>query len=309
MVESAPPSPLDALAAITCVQAGLVTRGQARECGLSTRQIDGRVARREWVAMHPGVYRVSAAPLTRMTIAVAALLHAPPGSVFSHVTAARLLRLGVRLPSGDVWITIPHESTRRSGPGVRYVRSRRIEGFTQSAAGHPATSVARTIVDLAGALGADRLRAVLYDCLRSEKVSTEQLRIAASAVSRRRGAGVLSQVLIALDDRLDSGLEAQAVEAFRAVGLALEPQHVVLDGGREEFRIDFVDLATMVGVEVDGAAYHSSADQQERDRRRDRRLAALGWHMVHFTTEDVRRRPAAMARSVAQIVARRTASP
>jgi very-short-patch-repair endonuclease len=39
----------------------------------------------------------------------------------------------------------------------------------------------------------------------------------------------------------------------------------------------------MVGVEMDGAAYHSSADQREWDVRRDALLARLGWLILRFT--------------------------
>jgi very-short-patch-repair endonuclease len=39
----------------------------------------------------------------------------------------------------------------------------------------------------------------------------------------------------------------------------------------------------MVGVEMDGAAYHSLPAHRERDLRRDAMLARLGWLIVRFT--------------------------
>jgi very-short-patch-repair endonuclease len=49
------------------------------------------------------------------------------------------------------------------------------------------------------------------------------------------------------------------------------------------FVLDRAYPEAMVGVELDGAAWHGSAAQRERDVRRDAALAAVGWLIVRFT--------------------------
>jgi very-short-patch-repair endonuclease len=57
------------------------------------------------------------------------------------------------------------------------------------------------------------------------------------------------------------------------------------------FRLDRAHLREMVGVELDGAAWHGSQTQRERDVRRDAALAAAGWLIVRFTHARLRDDP------------------
>lgn len=56
-------------------------------------------------------------------------------------------------------------------------------------------------------------------------------------------------------------------------------------------------------IEVDGAAYHGAARFQH-DRTRQNRLVAAGYTVLRFTWEDLTRRPDAVARQVAAMLAR-----
>lgn len=59
-------------------------------------------------------------------------------------------------------------------------------------------------------------------------------------------------------------------------------QHRVQIGSRSVF-LDRAFLDEMVAVELDGAAYHGSRGQRERDLRRDSGLAKLGWVTVRYS--------------------------
>jgi very-short-patch-repair endonuclease len=51
-------------------------------------------------------------------------------------------------------------------------------------------------------------------------------------------------------------------------------------------RVAYLDLAFVaerVAVELDGAAYHGTPEQRERDMRRDAALSALGWIVLRFS--------------------------
>ncbi len=74
-------------------QHGVISRSDAIADGLSQRQIQQRVATGLWVAVHPGVYRHAAHPVTPDQQIKAAVLAAGPGAVASHQAAAYLWNL------------------------------------------------------------------------------------------------------------------------------------------------------------------------------------------------------------------------
>ena len=83
----------------------------------------------------------------------------------------------------------------------------------------------------------------------------------------------------------------------RAAGLP-EPalQHTVRDG----WFVAHLDLAwptVMWAVECDSLAHHSGKRAHEWDRRRRRRLKALGWDVVEITYDDVTLRRARRPRA------------
>jgi hypothetical protein len=72
-------------------QHGLVTRAQARRAGLSDRQITRRINDRRLIAVHRGVLRHSAFPVSHEQRIRAALLALGGGAAVSHRTAAGLI--------------------------------------------------------------------------------------------------------------------------------------------------------------------------------------------------------------------------
>ncbi|QGH70677.1 DUF559 domain-containing protein [Pseudactinotalea sp. HY158] len=305
MTSTGPPTARRLVAALAARQHGIVARRQVLERGMSKAQIQSRLDTGEWVSIHGGVYGISAAPRTPGSRATAALLYAPAGSALSHLTAARLLDLGVRSGSGAIWISIPHGHRRIPSSGLRFVRSRTLDSFITTMHGWRVTTPARTIVDLATILPPGRLIPVAYDAVRTRVASIEEIARAARAVSARADAPRLRRLLDELDSTFDSGLEVEADHAFRANGLIFEHQYEVFNGDQFVARVDFADPRLKIAIEIDGARYHSSAEAQERDRRRDRRLSELGWHPAHFGTDDVRRRPAEMVAHLRELIAQR----
>jgi very-short-patch-repair endonuclease len=47
----------------------------------------------------------------------------------------------------------------------------------------------------------------------------------------------------------------------------------------------------MIGIELDGTAYHSGERAERRDGRRDTQLGALGWRVLRFGWDEVTRTP------------------
>jgi very-short-patch-repair endonuclease len=78
----------------------------------------------------------------------------------------------------------------------------------------------------------------------------------------------------------ETGIERTMRLALDQAGIAYEPQH---PAGRHF--IDFALVGPMIAVEVDGAYWHTP----ERDAERDASLGALGWAVLHFTEDRVKR--------------------
>lgn len=77
-------------------------------------------------------------------------------------------------------------------------------------------------------------------------------------------------------------------------------QQVVIPGVG---RVDFL-LGDRLVVEIDGAAFHTSAADFEEDRRRDAALAALGYRVLRFSSNQVELRWPEVARAIAVAIGR-----
>jgi very-short-patch-repair endonuclease len=87
---------------------------------------------------------------------------------------------------------------------------------------------------------------------------------------------------------MQSDLEVRVLEAIAAAGLPQPAvQHRVALGRSERVRLDFAWPAVQLALEVDHPFWHAGADEAHRDKRRDRRLMAMGWRVVRVTDLDV----------------------
>lgn len=129
----------------------------------------------------------------------------------------------------------------------------------------------------------------------------DALRRELSAAAGLRNVVRARRALELSDARAESPPESRLRLAFRAAGLVLEPQHVVLDAsGRFVARVDLALPDLRIAVEHDGRAVHDRADAFVADRRRQNALVAAGWTVLRFTATDLRW---GAAPAVAQLVA------
>jgi very-short-patch-repair endonuclease len=103
-----------------------------------------------------------------------------------------------------------------------------------------------------------------------------------------RGAVALTGAISGVGGQgFDSPFEQEVYEELSRRGLTVHPQV-----GCSAFRIDLaiVDPKTpsryLLGVECDGATYHSSATARDRDRLRQEVLESLGWHICRIWSTD-----------------------
>lgn len=142
---------------VAAAQHGVVTRAQLSARGLSRRAIDHQVAKRPLTMMYRGVYRVGPVVSPRAR-EMAAALACGPSAVVSHRSAAAVWQCVPPQRAVDpVDITVPGVVRHRIG-GIQAHRSRRLaSGEVVREQSVPATSAARTLLDLANILGAAEL--------------------------------------------------------------------------------------------------------------------------------------------------------
>jgi len=273
-------------------QHAVFTRGQALSAGFTDRMIRGRLDLGLWRAMHRGVYALAAAPGTLQTRVLAACL--ATDGVASGRTAAAVWRL----PGGQaspIEVAVMSDR-RRSRPSVLVRRSRApLAGDIVALEGVPVTNPSRTIVDLAGCVGAVTLEAAVVDVLARELTTLDRLgdRISREQHRGRAGIATLRKVLAAQDPAVAgtrSHLEPRFLRLFRSLSLPEPiPQAEIRLPNGEVVRPDFVYPDARVVIEVNSRRWHAGRAKTEADLRRETKIALDGYTILHFTAGDLQR--------------------
>ena len=281
---------LSTLVATASKQHGLMTHAQAVEAGLSRTAISRFVRTGAWQVVRPRVFRRAAASQTEEQALLAACLWMGKEAVVSHRSAARLL--GLNLPRGELEVTT---SPRQSGgaKGLTVHRSRALDAVDRKVLrGIPVTTVARTLIDLAGSLDEEQLSIVVEEAWRRHLAAPDWVarRLEQLSVSGRRTYS-LGDILADCRWRkkpLESALEVRVWRMLKRQDLPLPvPGFEFSDDEMQPGRIDFAFPNQRLAVEVDGFEFHGDREAFERDRVRNSRLAALGWRVVQVTSRQL----------------------
>jgi predicted transcriptional regulator of viral defense system len=293
-----------AAAKIAHWQAGVISRRQLLEAGLSSQLIKRRLERGRWQQLHRGVYAVFNGPAPRGTWLWAAVLRAGDGAVLSHHTAAELHGL-IDSPAGSIHVTVP--STRRiTAPGLVIRMSGRVGQARQPNRDPPRTSVEETVLDLAElARTFDDACAWITKACGKRLTTEEKLRAALALRKKMRWRNELDDVLAAAGDGIHSVLEYRYVrDVERAHGLP-RSRHQVRDviDGKVVYRDAYYEKYR-VAVELDGKLAHPD-DERWRDSQRDNQATARDVQTVRYGWRDVYAHACETALLQAQILRRR----
>lgn len=157
----------------------------------------------------------------------------------------------------------------------------------------PVTSVARTLVDLAGVVPQDHLTKALKEAERLRTFDLAALQDVLRRTRTRRGPGhrAMREALAeyeALGAAITrSSLEEAFLGLVHAAGLPIPQTNVLIEG----MEVDAVWPKQRLIAELDGYAYHRQRHAFERDRERDAALTAAGWRVVRFTHRQMASRP------------------
>lgn len=106
--------------------------------------------------------------------------------------------------------------------------------------------------------------------------------------------------------RADSMLEPIMAELCRSRGIPEPDFQVWVLVAAKWRRMDFVYMAEMLDIEVDGYEDHGAKfDNWLDDKVRDAEITALGWQVIRFSWNDLRYRPGSVARIITTLLAQR----
>jgi very-short-patch-repair endonuclease len=275
-------------------QHGLVERSQT---GLSNGSIAEWTAAKRLVRVHPGVYRVAGAPITREQSLLAACLAAGTDSAVSHRSATH--EWAMHQFPGIVEIVTPRAQWPRLH-NVRVHRSNDLRAWhVTQRHGVPITKPLRTLVDLGQSARwavPDALEQGLADRLFSLKAADAAL----EEFSRkgRTGIGIFRR---AVDERVlgegipDGLLEPRFARLVRQHDLPMPTfQYNVAPG----IRVDFAYVHQRIVIEVDGYATRRTAKAMTSDLDRQNRIVQLGWTVLRFTWWQVVKQPEQVAAAI-----------
>jgi very-short-patch-repair endonuclease len=239
----------------------------------------------------------------------AALLCAGSDSALSHTSALDVWGLAPTEQDTPIHVTTPPDRRIR----VSGIVGHRRDGFARQMphvvwrSGLPLTRLERSVVDSWPLLAADVRRAPAIQAVADRMTTAERLATALAEAPSLPGRAELAHLVALLAAGCHSPLELWGHEhVFTGPGFERLRWQVPIRIDNRTVLLDTFDEESATNFELDGARWHNSARDRERDQRRDARLATIGIHAVRFSrqrlTYEVRQ---VRAESLAIMAARR----
>jgi len=290
----------DALRSLAARQRGLVTTRQARDLGLSRSALTHRLHRGALERVTRGVLRVGGAPVSTGQHLLGAVLACGGRCAVARASAAAIWGLPgfqplpahiVRQRDGTVPMTVPatvHTTTILPDSHLAELDGLRV------------TTPARTLVDLAGHVHPERLERLIDTAWSRRLVDGRLLHRTLHELEERGRAGiVVMRELLEVrgpDYRPpESNLEARFSRVLADDGLPPMERQVDVGGEAWIGRIDFVDRACKVLVEINSDLHHTSLSDRRRDASRRAELEGAGGNLIEITEFELWFRPQEVA--------------
>lgn len=285
------------------------TTARWRAAGLSERQLYSLTKSGQLVKIRHGVYatsrvmaRAETDPGLRHALDVIAARDTRIGNgVASHQSAAQLLRLNLlNTPApGTVTLTVP-AGTRVSDyarTGVICHAAEMPDEHVTKRYGIPATTAARTVVDIARTATFMEGVVVADSALYERHTSKTELRRTISRCHGWPGISRARRVVDFANGLAESAFESCARVVFYEQGLPIPELQVHISGrdGTVIARVDFFWRQYGVIAEADGLLKYDGGDRAIAELRRDRLLREAGYEVIHFTWQELFGDPARVA--------------
>jgi very-short-patch-repair endonuclease len=276
------------IAELATRQHGVVARAQLLAAAVSRDQIDWRLRNKRLHEAHRGVYLVGHAVPTQHSRDMAALLACGPRAVLSHRSAAELWQLLPYPASARACVTVPPERTAVR-PRIQIHRAYVPLADVRRRKRMPLTSPPRTILDLAGELGAEDLERLVAEADYRRLATGPELH---DQLKRNRGKPGNATLRIVLDlpsgpRRTRSPAERRMLRLLRESGFTGYELNRRIHG----FEVDVLWRELSFAVEIDGYQAHSGRLAFERDRLKVATLKARGLDVMPITPRQLRDDP------------------
>jgi very-short-patch-repair endonuclease len=260
----------------------VVSRGQLRALGFGRGAIERRLSVGRLHVVHRGVYAVGHRALRVEGRWLAAVLACGDGAVLSHRSAAAHWGL---LATSQAVTDVTAARGRRGAPGIRLHRARFLDARdTTTHEAIPLTTVARTLLDLAATVPADRLERAFAQALVLRIYDHTTVRELLARSNGHRGTKILAQATAHEAKHTKSDWEVRLLALIRRTQLP-EPlvNHALIAPDHGHCIVDFYWPQQRLVVETDSWSFHGSRAAYEADRARDAALIAEGYRVVRFT--------------------------
>ncbi len=271
----------------------MVGVAELRALGFTPQMVRRRRSNGHLRSLHRGVYSVGPIALTVRGRFRAAVLAAGTTAVLSHRSAALLWGFMRGDPGRAVHVTSLHRC--REITGVRAHRSRiltpsdiaRMDGI-------PLTSVAWTLLDLAGTMTPSMLATALHEAEVLQLFDLNDINDVLARSDGRRGTNALDAAIAAWRDEplAREGIEEQFAALLAATDIERPRINHQVDVGPRLLQVDVLWPTHRLVVELDGGATHTTRRKFEEDRLRDEQLRLAGYQVIRFTARRLNRDPA-----------------
>ncbi|HEY0276885.1 MAG TPA: DUF559 domain-containing protein [Solirubrobacterales bacterium] len=241
--------------------------------------------------------------MTRRGWWMAAVLASGEGAVLSHASAAGLWGIWGS-GAGEAHVTVPRKT--RSGRSIRRHFSVLPDDERTTHHGIPVTSAARTVLDLTAAKGDAAAETALREMEYLGIYGPVSLPALLDRHPAHRGVAPARAALARLADdpggRIRSDLEEAFLPFLDARGIPRPRLNAWLTVDDDRFQIDCLWPDAKLIAELDGFKSHRTKRAFRKDRRRDRRLGAHGFHVVRITEDQIRDEPGEVAADLEALI-------
>lgn len=261
---------------------------------LYRRTKDGRLRR-----VHRGVYATGIAPLSGEGIRMAAVLACGPGALLAARDAAAHRRLRTcNRQAVEVLVACKGRPGRR---GIQVHRGAIHAEDRDVVDGIPTTSLARTLLDLAGVVEERQVQRAYEEAARQRVLDIAAIERVIDRNVGHPGVGVLKR-LIAYDPepaaQALSEPERALLDLVREAGLPTPQVNVLVEG----FLVDAYWPEPGLVVEVQSHAFHSDPHTFERDHKKAAAIRAAGLDFLPITDNQIANDAAPIAALLAKLL-------
>ncbi len=273
------------LALLASEQWGVVDIADLRRCGLDKHAVARRVRAGRLHPIHKRVFAVGHTNLPQQARILASVKACGPDAYASRSASGELSKQIVLLGDRRPDVLVLGATTRRH-PEIRVHRTTRLDPRDVTRIqGIPATTVARTLVDLAADLTYEQLRRATREAQAQRLVALPQLVETLARLRPCRGAVNLARIVATGPAPTRSELEDVVLDLMLRGGLEHPDVNVPIHAGGRRIVPDFRWPEQRLVVEADGARFHDGEIAREDDVERQALLEAAGERVIRVRWE------------------------